>query len=267
MTKEFFLKKWNHRFAPYANELDNEFEKDLNALILQREEPVIGKGVKEAEPPKYKLNKDLPDAKAGAIAHWDEEALAYKMEKNVWVSPNRYNWYSAGTVAGSPNWFERVVEAVYPRGILEFTDFNGNKHSCDFDAVESDYQSFCSYHLGNWSGALKSNITRVRNKGGYVLNIGDLVYFDQDGKKSEICKVVSFDCLPGGKITVTTEYWFGYIDSVNKSVHSPRTFTESAVIEAIEKVTKIYSEDIYGHIFQHNVRCALDNLKQQLGIG
>lgn len=35
MTKDFFLTKWNSRVAPFANELDNELEKDLNALILQ----------------------------------------------------------------------------------------------------------------------------------------------------------------------------------------------------------------------------------------
>ena len=134
---------------------------------------------------KYKLIKDLPDLKAGAIFEWDESQNSYKCKKGVWVPPNQYHYFSAGTVKYSPEFWEEVPEKSYR--IVNFIETVKNPtpnktYSCMIKTVErlSDNESFQIGDNTN-NGIIKefreeSNMIRVyfKDSGPYNMNLNTL---------------------------------------------------------------------------------------------
>lgn len=53
----------------------------------------------------YVVIKQLPDAGIGTLVHWDEGKNCYWYQKSVWVSPDRYNYLSSGSVRGNSEFF------------------------------------------------------------------------------------------------------------------------------------------------------------------
>ena len=58
----------------------------------------------------FKLIKDLPDKKAGAIFTWDEEKNCYVCKRDCFISPYKYICYTAGQVEQQPDWFEEIKD-------------------------------------------------------------------------------------------------------------------------------------------------------------
>ena len=141
---------------------------------------------------KYKLYKDLPDLNAGAIFEWDESNNHYKCEKNVWVSPNQYHFFSKGSVEENSEFFEKVgkcdyeIMSVYvydPVNGIDYKPSNGYKNgkfrweddiNPKFDTI-NEIKAYQPDHVEVKIHSVKSTHT------GQIFKIGDIVDYQVEG--------------------------------------------------------------------------------------
>ena len=251
MTRERIFNKYENLFG--AKHKFDEFKKDITALLVGADtEP------EKAEKPKYRLLKDLPDAKAGMIFSWDEGGNCYKSEdKHVWVSPHRYHHFTGGTVTQSPDWFEKVEPTVYPEGVLEFKD-GDELHECDSDSYYQLWVKDCIDH--NYT------ITRVQNKNGEVFKIGDKVKYQALWKAWCIEKFELTNNVIYAHSEIVNGCKGSYpIDLIHKDIlSSGRIYTREEIEVAIKKASKVYENEIYGAMMKGLVTSIINHLKKSL---